>query len=181
MAAYQKRSRSKPGRDATAIFGAMARAWAFVGRLGKGIDVRGDGGYVVAAGSVHVSGALLSLCRRTRIGRHRDSPGAEWLLDLVTAKGSERRRADSTSSSYVPRANLIAPVRTQTLPAGASWNGSQKPPMHQRNNTLKGGFQARPAVPYGIWTPPTIVQDFAATSRLSAWMRTRSNRLSPAG
>jgi putative DNA primase/helicase len=28
-----------------------------VGHPGKGIDVRGDGGYVVAAGSVHVSGA----------------------------------------------------------------------------------------------------------------------------
>ena len=28
-----------------------------VGKLGEGIDVRGDGGYIVAAGSVHVSGA----------------------------------------------------------------------------------------------------------------------------
>ena len=34
-----------------------ARIRNSVGNLGKGIDVRGDGGYVVAAGSVHVSGA----------------------------------------------------------------------------------------------------------------------------
>ena len=34
-----------------------------VGSLGKEIDVRGDGGYAVAAGSVHVSGAPLPFCR----------------------------------------------------------------------------------------------------------------------
>jgi putative DNA primase/helicase len=33
-----------------------ARVGNSAGRLGKGIDVRGEGGYVVAAGSVHASG-----------------------------------------------------------------------------------------------------------------------------
>jgi putative DNA primase/helicase len=38
-----------------------ARVGNSVGHLGKSIDVRGDGGYVVAAGSIHVSGAKFVL------------------------------------------------------------------------------------------------------------------------
>ena len=54
-----------------------ARVGNSAGRLGKGIDVRGDGGYVVAAGSVHVSGALYRFVDGRGFGRDRRSAGAE--------------------------------------------------------------------------------------------------------
>src|SRR4051812_3637204 len=39
------------------------------GKLGEGLDVRGDGGYVVAAGSFHVSGKSYRVVSRSRPAR----------------------------------------------------------------------------------------------------------------
>jgi putative DNA primase/helicase len=40
-----------------------------VGKLGPGIDVRGDGGYVVGAGSVHPSGHVYRYANEQEIGQ----------------------------------------------------------------------------------------------------------------
>ena len=48
-----------------------------VKRLGDGLDVRGDGGYIVAAPSLHVSGTAY------RMGQGEPVEAPDWLLDLV--------------------------------------------------------------------------------------------------
>jgi len=48
-----------------------------VKRLGDGLDVRGDGGYIVAAPSLHISGTAY------RMGQGEPVTAPEWLLDLV--------------------------------------------------------------------------------------------------
>ena len=55
-------------------------------RLGPGLDVRGDGGYVIAPPSVHASGVTY------RWGTIRDlAPLPPWLADLLVAPKHERR------------------------------------------------------------------------------------------
>lgn len=56
------------------------------GRLGPGIDVRGDGGYVVAPPSVHHSGALY---RWEGAGPSSLEPAPDWLVRRLTAVSAE--------------------------------------------------------------------------------------------
>ena len=51
------------------------------GRLGTGIDVRGDGGYVIAPPSLHVSGRTY----RWEVDAGDPPPLPEWLRELMTA------------------------------------------------------------------------------------------------
>ncbi len=64
--------------------------------IAPGIDVRGDGGYIVAPPSLHVSGKRYAWA----IGRDPDelaiAPAPAWLLALVTATTTGRLRRDGT-------------------------------------------------------------------------------------
>ena len=68
-----------------------ARVGNSAGRLGKGIDVRGDGGYVVAAGSVHVSGAVYRSVDGRGLEDIEVASAPKWLIDLVCAPKSTDR------------------------------------------------------------------------------------------
>ena len=68
-----------------------ARIRNSAGRLGKGIDVRGDGGYVVAAGSVHVSGADYRFVDGRGLDEIEVARAPRWLLGLVQPKSSRKR------------------------------------------------------------------------------------------
>ena len=63
-----------------------ARVGNSAGRLGKGIDIRGEGGYVVAAGSVHASGATYRFVDGRGLDEIAVAPAPKWLLDFVTVK-----------------------------------------------------------------------------------------------
>jgi hypothetical protein len=49
------------------------------GKLGEGIDVRGDGGYIIVAPSVHASGKAYEW-----LNEHSPAQAPEWLLKLLT-------------------------------------------------------------------------------------------------
>ncbi|MEQ9811460.1 MAG: phage/plasmid primase, P4 family [Azospirillaceae bacterium] len=62
-----------------------------VGKLGRGLDVRGDGGYVILAPSVNGKGGSY------RVERDCEPVQApDWLLDLVTRSGKARQEPKST-------------------------------------------------------------------------------------
>jgi|GEM_PF-6838221 len=73
------RRRSPFARRAGHVFFACdAEVPNSTGRLAPGVDVRGKGGYVVAAPSVHPSGAVYTVARDMPIA---DAP--QWLVDLA--------------------------------------------------------------------------------------------------
>jgi hypothetical protein len=88
------------------------------GKLGPGLDIRGEGGFVVAPPSVHASGQpyVWSWQNTLDVGIA-DAPG--WLLDLV--------RADAPVSGAAPRER--APVEPLQRPAGAGSTGGLEPPV----------------------------------------------------
>jgi hypothetical protein len=67
-----------------------------VGTLGPGLDVRGDGGYVVGVGSRHRSGGVYVYevtADPDTVGPAAASP---WLLDRLQTRAADRLRADAT-------------------------------------------------------------------------------------
>jgi putative DNA primase/helicase len=69
-----------------------------VGRLGEGIDVRGDGGYVVGAGSRHSSGRIYRSSDGRGLSKIRIAAAPEWLVTLVVAKPVNKDRPEPRDS-----------------------------------------------------------------------------------
>jgi len=138
-----------------------------VGRLGKGIDVRGDGGYVVAAGSVHVSGAKYRFVDQRGLDDIEIASSPDWLLGLV--------RKDSSNRIETTEEDNIDPIPEGKLDRARSYADSArlrelerlaKAPMHQRNHTLNvAAFKLGQLVPHGILDPAVITQDLAQVAR----------------
>ncbi len=59
----------------------------------KGLDVRGDGGYVVAPPSLHPSGRRYAWARGRSPDDVPSAPPPEWLLELLEARGRTAARA----------------------------------------------------------------------------------------
>lgn len=87
------------------------------GKLGPGLDIRGEGGFVVAPPSVHASGRPYAWVRTIEDAGIADAPA--WLLDLV--------RADAPTSGAAPRER--APAEPLQRPAGAGSTGGLEPPV----------------------------------------------------
>jgi putative DNA primase/helicase len=134
------------------------------GRIGKGIDVRGDGGYVVAAGSIPDSGVPYRFVDGRGLDEIEVAKAPKWLLDLVTAKGSpatSREKFPAIPPAKLDRARAYAEsARRRELERLA------KAPNHQRNDTLnRAAFKLGQLVPYGILDIAIIRQDLAAAAR----------------
>jgi DNA-binding transcriptional ArsR family regulator len=71
------------------------------GNLGPGLDVKGDGGYIVAAPSIHVSGARYQWANQASI-----AGAPEWLLKAVRGRSKTQSGNDSTSSIRTRPASL---------------------------------------------------------------------------
>jgi len=100
-----------------------------VGKLGRGLDVRGDGGYVILAPSVNGEG------RRYILERDCEAvPAPDWLLDLAMKGGKARQEPQiRTSSSISPLAVLDPYVETALRKEVERVSSA---PEGERNDTL---------------------------------------------
>ena len=93
------------------------------GRLGRGLDTRGDGGYVVAPPSVHASGHRYTWCAGGEL-----APLPAWLLELLLPKPAPVRPAD-----YDRRPRVEAVVRAsaylEALPPAIAGSGGHDATM----------------------------------------------------
>ena len=79
-----------------------ARVGNSVGKLGEGIDVRGDGGYVVAAGSIHVSGVDYRFVDGRGLHELEIASAPDWLLKLVRKGSADGIEADKLEIDPIP-------------------------------------------------------------------------------
>jgi putative DNA primase/helicase len=141
-----------------------ARVGNYVGRIGKGIDVRGDGGYVVAAGSIHVSGAKYRFVEGRGLDEFEIASAPDWLVRLVRKDSSDRietKKVDSIPEAKLDRARAYA-----NSAFDREVDRIAKAPMHQRNHTLNvAAFKLGQLVPYGILDPAVVAQKLARVAR----------------
>lgn len=98
------------------------------GKLGKGVDTRGNGGYIVAAPSIHPSGRAYAWAEGRSPWQVAFAPAPAWLLDLVApiagapAPAAPRpvapRARDGRASRYGEKALDNACREISTAPAG---------------------------------------------------------------
>ena len=144
-----------------------ARVRNSVGRLGEGIDVRGDGGYVVAGGSVHVSGVEYEFFHQRGLDEIGIAASPDWLLGLVHKDLSNRiETTEAANIDPIPEGKLD---RARSYADSALLRELERvanAPMHQRNHTLNiAAFRLGQLVPYGILDPAAVAQDLAGVAR----------------
>lgn len=135
-----------------------------VSKLGKGLDIRGDGGYIVAAPSNHISGGvyswandlpvvdvptwLINLIRSEKVERvepTEDFPPASAEL-LVEARALLKRHGPAvqsqggdqhTFSAASTLVNDLALTIVEALPPFAEWNTTCQPPWRPEDLLVK--------------------------------------------
>ena len=139
-----------------------ARVGNSAGRLGKGIDVRGDGGYVVGAGSVHYSGAIYRYVAGRALREIEVASAPEWLIDLISAPKSIDAVDAEPNVPPVPADKLDRARAYADAACGRELDRLQKAPKHQRNDTLnKAAFKLGQLLPYGLFDPVAVTTDLA--------------------
>ena len=141
------------------------------GKLGTGIDVRGDGGYVVGAGSIHPNGDTYRYVKGKALGEIEIAPAPAWLVDLVAG-----------SAMPAVKDNIAEPMSaTNRKRLGRYFEGAlrreldklRRAPVSTRNSTLNQcAFRLGQFVPYGVGTASTITAGLtkaAAETGLDPW------------
>ena len=143
-----------------------ARVGNYVGKLGEGIDVRGDGGYVVAAGSIHVSGAEYRFVDQRGLDDIEVASAPEWLLGLVRKDSSNRTETEEANNDPIPEGKLDRAHSYADAARRRELERVAKAPMHQRNSTLNvAAFKLGQLVPYGILDRAVVTQKLAQVAR----------------
>ena len=100
------------------------------GKLGPGIDLRGDGGYVVGMGSRHASGAMYRPAQWGRPSpRFRPAPVPGWLSEALAAQAKPTR-------SSVPQKVDVDPVRYAEAALAGETDKIRSARPGTRNSTL---------------------------------------------
>src|SRR5262249_31802057 len=86
------------------------------GKLGLGLDVRADGGYVLVPPSMHASGNSYRWELSSRIGEVSIAPAPDWLLALIRGPSPAGRTARPPSEGVKPiRGPIAEGMRNDTL------------------------------------------------------------------
>lgn len=92
-------------------------------RVGAGLDVRADGGYIVAPPSIHASGRSYAWDALTRPGEVEIAPWPAWLLDLARSPVAVAHApAPQAAAGYVALGDRVkrASAYLARMPAGVS-------------------------------------------------------------
>jgi putative DNA primase/helicase len=137
-----------------------------VGQLGRRIDVRGDGGYVVGAGSVHVSGVIYRFVEGRGPDEVEVALAPKWLLALVTKKAAAIGQAKEVEIRPVPGDKLDRARAYAQTACLRELDRVTKAPMHQRNDTLnRAAFKLGQLAPYHIFDTQAVTTDLARAAK----------------
>jgi putative DNA primase/helicase len=143
-----------------------ARVGNSAGRLGKGIDVRGDGGYVVAPGSVHVSGAIYRYVEGRGLEDVEVASAPQWLIERISAPRSADRVEVEPTTYQVPAAEVDRARAYADAARRRELDRLGKAPTHQRNDTLnRAAFKLGQLAPYSILNMTEVADDLARVAR----------------
>jgi putative DNA primase/helicase len=135
------------------------------GQLRSGIDIRGDGGYVVAAGSVHASGVTYRYVDGRGPDEVQVARAPKWLLDLVTAKAVTTDQANEVKIRPIPAAKIDRARTYAQAACRREVDRVTKAPVHQRNATLnRAAFKIGQLVPYDIVNKQAVTADLASAA-----------------
>jgi putative DNA primase/helicase len=116
------------------------------GKLGEGLDIRGDGGYVVGPGSVHESGKMYCFKEGRALEDIEIARAPPWLLDLISPASSP----PATNRVKVAPDELPRVAAYIKAAQGREVERLEKAPKHQRNHCLnRCAFKLGQLLPYG--------------------------------
>jgi putative DNA primase/helicase len=116
------------------------------GKIGEGLDVRGDKGYVVGPGSVHPSGKVYRFEEGRALGEIGVAKAPLWLLDLVSPISS----SPSDVRVKVPAEKMSRVTAYVEAAQGRELERLKGAPKHQRNHCLnRSAFKLGQLLPYG--------------------------------
>ncbi|MCX5653265.1 MAG: phage/plasmid primase, P4 family [Planctomycetota bacterium] len=137
------------------------------GKLGAGLDIRGDGGYVVGAGSIHISGRLYQYEASSDIGEVEIAAAPEWLLALLcngTGKPAAPvgdRIAEGARNDTL--ASLAGTMRRRGMAEGAILAALQAENRTRCTPPLPDSELANIARSIGCYAPATALVDAPTT------------------
>jgi putative DNA primase/helicase len=137
-----------------------------VGKLGQGIDVRGDGGYVVAAGSAHISGNRYRFVDGRALHEAEIALAPAWLLKRVRRDSVHEIEAKKIEIDPIPETKLDRARAYADSAFHRELERVEKSPMHQRNDTLNiAAFKLGQLASYGILDAAVVMQKLAKVAR----------------
>ena len=128
-------------------------------RLGAGVDIRGDGGYVVGPGSIHETGALYRFAEGRGLDDVKIARAPKWLREAIEAPKNTDR------SGLLPNWTIPSTkrVRAEAYAAAAlqrELDRLRKAPKHRRNDTLNCcAFKLGQFLPYALLDRKAIETD----------------------
>lgn len=121
-------SEAKTGKGRHLYLSPPARCWPIKSSSGAGLDIRGDGGYVIAPPSVHPNGRRYDW-DETSEQQFAEAP--EWLLDFARDRKAVLRALDGRTVAGA-------------LSVGRAGEGRPEPPQ-EKTNSRRAAFPVHPA------------------------------------
>jgi putative DNA primase/helicase len=132
------------------------------GHPGKNIDIRGDGGYVIAPGSVHASGSTYRFVKNRGLGQIEIASAPPWLLESVTASTATKPEIGPVKLIPVPAPQLDRARAYAEAARLQEVARVRRAPNHSRNNTLNvAAFRLGQLLPYDILSQGDVINDLA--------------------